>query len=73
MVCIMGRNTLDELRINKNELVKVTKQLVATNGERITTDGAISLDLRHGNEKTTRLVHIAAQATRMLLSHTACG
>ena len=69
----MGRNTLDKLRINKKKLVKVTKRLVATNGEQITIDAGISLYLIHGNEKTTQMVYVATQASRMLLSHTACG
>ena len=50
----------------------MTKRLVATNGEQITIDAGISLYLIHGNEKTTQMVYVAAQASRMLLSHAAC-
>ena len=68
-----GKKHARQLRINKNELVKVTQRLVATNGERIPIYGAIFLNLRHGNKKTTLMVYVAAQASRTLLYHTACG
>ena len=45
MTCIMGRQMLDQLKMNKSELVKVTERLVAANGDLIALDGAVFLDL----------------------------
>ena len=63
---------LDELKMNKSELVKVTERLVAANGDRIALDEAVFLDLAHGDKKTTLMVYVSAQVKHMLLSQTAC-
>ena len=33
MMCIIGRSMLDELKMNKSQVVKVTQRLVAANGD----------------------------------------
>ena len=54
---------LDELKMNKSKLVKVTKRLVAAIGDQIALDGAVFLDLAHRDKKTTQLVYVMTQQT----------
>ena len=72
MMCVMGRSMLDALKMNKSELVKVTERLMAANGDQIALDGAVSLDLSHGDKKTMQMAYVSAQVKQMLLSQTAC-
>ena len=72
MMCIMGRSMLDQLKMDRSKLVKVTEQLVAANGDQIALNGAVFLCLARGGKKTTQMVYVLAQVKHMLLSQTAC-
>ena len=52
MMSIMGRSMLDQLKMNRSKLVKVTEQLVSANGDHIALNGAVFLCLAHGGRKT---------------------
>ena len=56
MMCIISRSMLNELKMNKSELVKVTEHLAAANGNQITLNGAMFLNLGHSNKKTMQMV-----------------
>ena len=45
MTCIMGRQMLNPLKINKSKLTTVTEQLVGANGDLIALDGSGSVPL----------------------------
>ena len=72
LTCITGRQMLDQLNMNKSKMVKVTELLVAANGDLITLDGAVFLDLTIEGKTTTQMVYVSAQIKKMLLSQTAC-
>ena len=72
MTCIMGRQMLHPLKINKSKLMKVTEQLVAANGDLIALDGAVFLYLTNEGKTTNQMVYMSAQVLNMLLSKTAC-
>ena len=72
ITCIMGRQMLDQLNMNKSKMVKVTELLVAANGDLITLDGAVFLDLTIEGKTTTQMVYVSAHIKNMLLSKTAC-
>ena len=63
---------LDQIRVNRSELVKVTERLVGANGNQIVLDGALFLDLAHDGRKTTQMVYVSGQVKHVLLSQTAC-
>ena len=60
MMFIMGRSMFYKRKITKCKLVKVTEQLVAANGNQIALDGAVFLDLAHGDKKTMQMVYVLA-------------
>ena len=63
---------LNQHKMNKSKLVKVTEQLVAENGDLITLNGAVFLNLTNEGETTTQRVYIPTKVKNMLLSLTAC-
>ena len=66
-MCIMGRSMLDQLKMDRSEVVKVTERPVAANGDQIALGGAVFLDLAHGGRKTMQMVYVSAQVKHMLL------
>ena len=72
MTCIMGRQMLNPLKINKSKLMTVTEQLVGANGDLIALDGAAFLYLTNEGKTTNQIVYMSAQVLNMMLSQTAC-
>ena len=72
MMCIMGRVMLEQLNVERHELVKVTERMVAANGHQLTLDGALFLNLKTGDRKSVQMVYVSPDVKHMLLSPTGC-
>ena len=58
IMCRIGRSLIRRMGVKKQDLVKVTKNLMAANGGPLKLDGVVPLNPNLGNSRCSQLVYI---------------